>query len=383
LQSIDTRKLPPERCFGDLVEILIQIGIPIYRASTSVRTMHPEVFVLNMVWDRGQGVSVFQRPHDILDKAFFTDSPIVQIQKGRPEIRVPLAGNPEDLPYPVCRDLAGQGCTDYLIQGLPLASGVSTFASWATDHPGGFDEGALATLRELVPALATRLELASAHYATASLLKTYLGAGAAQRVLNGSFRRGGGEAIESVIWMCDLRGFTAMVDGQPLDQVLTSLNAYFEQVSQAIGDKRGEVLKFIGDAIPAVFPLSAPDACRRAIAAARAAFAGMASNNEARDEPLVFGLALHVGEVMYGNIGSRDRLDFTVIGPAVNEVSRVEALCKTLDMPLLLTEAFVETLGEDEQIVSLGRHSLRGVAEPTTLFSLAQGSGDGSHTPAN
>ena len=234
----------------------------------------------------------------------------------------------------------------------------------------------LAALVRTVPALSLIIELASLRFATRSLLETYLGSNAARHVLAGAFRRGGGERINAVIWTCDLRGFTSLVDRTPIDDVLETLNRFFEVVADPIADQGGEVLKFIGDAVLGIFPCEPggqEQACTRALSAATTAFASLATVNQALAAagraPLHFGVALHVGEVTYGNVGATGRLDFTVIGKAVNEVTRVEALCKRLQRQLLLTADFARASGRDD-LISLGRHELRGVSEPAELFTV-------------
>jgi adenylate cyclase len=207
-----------------------------------------------------------------------------------------------------------------------------------------------------------------------SLLDVYLGHNAARRVLAGAFRRGGGETIRAAIWSCDLRGFTSMADRLPAAEVVATLDRYFETVCAPIAEGGGEVLKLIGDAVLAIFPISpaAGDeaaACRRALAAAKGAIEGIRRWNEAREEPIGVGVALHLGEVTYGNIGAQRRLDFTVIGAAVNEVCRVEPLCKELGRSLLVTDAFAAQVA-CRDLVALGTRALRGVAEPRALFGI-------------
>jgi adenylate cyclase len=203
-------------------------------------------------------------------------------------------------------------------------------------------------------------------------LETYLGANAARRVLTGAFKRGHGEILNTVIWFCDLRGFTSLVDTRPMQEVIPVLNRYFETMAGPVEEAGGEILKFIGDAMLAIFPIDergpAPR-CTKALGAALAALDRVEDLGRDPEWPrLKTGVALHLGEVMYGNIGARSRLDFTVIGPSVNEASRVESLCKEVGVPLLVTGAF-QRAAPDAQLVSLGNHRLRGVAEEVELFT--------------
>jgi adenylate cyclase len=225
----------------------------------------------------------------------------------------------------------------------------------------------------LTSTLARRIEIESSYHATNSLLEVYLGKNAARRVINGQFRRGGGELIRAAIWFCDLRGFTPISDRMPPAQVVEILDTYFDCVASVIVAHGGEVLKFIGDAILAIFPVQEDpgEACRRALDAAEKALAALDGVNRERASgpDLDIGIALHLGEVMYGNIGSRERLDFTVISSAVNETSRLEGLCKTLSRRLLLSQAFSETLSRND-LLDLGEHALKGVSTKRRVFTV-------------
>jgi adenylate cyclase len=193
--------------------------------------------------------------------------------------------------------------------------------------------------------------------------------------LDGSFRRGGGELIRAAIWFCDLRNFTSMSDRMAPHEVVEVLDVYFDRVAGAVTARGGEVLKFVGDAILAIFPIGsdASAACRNALRAADEALTSLRNLNEvrAREGPLTIGIALHLGEVMYGNIGSRERLDFTVISSSVNETCRLEALCKVLKTPLTLSETFARAV-EGEDVVDLGEHDLKGVKAKARVFTLGR-----------
>jgi adenylate cyclase len=348
--------------------------VPIGRFAISVRTMHPEVYVRNLVWTREGGTELFERKHEVLEQSMYRESPIIAIHSGTDRIRVRLDGS-QELTYPVCRELRDHGATDYVVFRLPLYDEANSFASFVTYAEGGYSDEQLAELEALVDVLSLRVALASLRHAARSLLRTYLGREASRRVLGGSFIRGSGEIIDAVIWTCDMRGFTTLVDRHGMDEVIGLLDRYFESVASPIESNNGEILKLIGDAVLAVFPLST---CERAgqcaLTAAREALAAAEKLITPGGEPLRIGVALHVGQVLYGNIGASRRLDFTVMGRAVNEVCRVEAKCKDLGVPLLLTDAFVRRMGvhaEADAIVSLGRHSLRGVAHEAELFTLA------------
>lgn len=349
-----------------LCERLVDAGVPLSRASISVRTRHPEIFVLNGQWRPGTGtvVNSFTRSGGLQNE--YEDSPIHAVhQTGRP-LRVPLVR--DDLPYPVCRDLRAEGMTDYAIHPMHSSRGGDSYASWATSAPSGFPSAAIDLLDAIAPTLALRLDAANGHLATHQLLEVYLGTNAARRVLDGTVERGSGERIRAAIWFCDLRGYTALSDRTDVDEVIEILDDYFGLVAGPIERHGGEILKFIGDAVLAVFPVGdAPSqACTCALRAANEALA----TTDQLPEGLSFGIALHLGEVFFGNIGAARRLDFTVIGPAVNEASRVEGMCKPLGRSLLLTREFATEV-TCTPLVSLGEHALRGVDRAQELFTVA------------
>ncbi len=355
-----------------LAERLTQSGIPLWRLRYALMTMHPEVLWRSVLWSARDGVSVFDQSHARLGDAFYTASPVAVVRRSGAPLRVRL--EPGELPFALCTELRDQGGTDFYALPLPFSNGQVSYATFVTDDPAGFSDSSLALLDAVRPYLARRIELESAYYATRALLEVYLGKNAARRVLAGEFQRGRGEEIDAAIWFSDMRGFTRLSDRLPPARVIELLDGHFELIVSAIGAHGGEVLKFIGDAVLAIFPFGndARDACRRALAAAERTFAGLADVNQglaaAGEEAVEIGIALHSGAVMYGNIGGRDRLDFTVISSAVNETSRLESLCKSLGTRLALSARFVET-AEAEGVEDLGEHELRGVRAPVRVFT--------------
>jgi adenylate cyclase len=354
-----------------LVERLAARGVDLFRLATSLPTKHPEVFVRFFGWSAGGGRVTWTRARDLLTSPFYLDSPVAALRGGEEKIRRRLAGEGASLDYPICRDLADQGATDYVVLALDLGRGARTYISFATARAGGFRDDEIALFERLAPGLELVMAAEAAHFALRSLLDVYLGPNAAARVLAGAFERGRGERIRAAIWFCDMRGFTSLADRAPPEEVVATLDRFFEALGEPITSRGGEILKFIGDAVLAIFPAGDDprSACRRALDAAldaRAAVERLADSGPR----IELGIALHLGEVMYGNIGARERLDFTVIGAAVNEVCRVESLCKTLGEPVLLTAAFARA-ADDPRARSLGWHPLRGVSEPAELFALA------------
>jgi adenylate cyclase len=251
------------------------------------------------------------------------------------------------------------------------------YSAWATSAPAGFSERDVAALRRLSAALGLAVKSASLARIAATLVETYLGRDAGRRVLNGRIARGVAEEIRAVIWFSDLRGYTGISDAAAPQQIIPFLNDYADAIISAIQGEEGDVLKLIGDGILAIFTAESPErACAQALAAAAAAQRQVAALNMRRRSdglPVTeFYLGLHSGEMFYGNIGSVDRLDFTVVGPAVNEASRIAAMCRSVEQPVLLSSAFVREAGATARqgFVSVGRYALRGVGRPQELFTL-------------
>lgn len=369
-----------EELLGALAERLVEAGTPLWRLSTSIPTLHPEIYVRNVLWARGQGIQSSLRQHSIVDSPSYRGSPVQAIRQGQGPLRCRGWVPDERSRFRTVAELFDQGATDYWIGPVRLGSrmgegldafGGLTFLSAATAKPGGFDEAQLECLESLGPVLGLQLAAESARFATQSLLRVYLGQNASERVLAGAFKRGTGQLIRAALWYADMRGFSELSDRTTPREVVQLLDAYFERVGGAIEDAGGEILKFIGDAILAVFPVEGDPAgaCQKALAAARSALTSLDGLNAQRGSSLKMGIALHLGEVMYGNIGSHQRLDFTVIGAAVNEAARVESLCKKLEAPLLITGAFADAMGR-EGLRSLGTHVLQGVSGEREVFTL-------------
>ena len=278
--------------------------------------------------------------------------------------------------FPILAELRDAGMTEYLATPVVFSDGRISAATWATDREGGFSDEDVARIQALLPALALLLEVQAVRIISANLLGVYLGQQTGQRVLAGDITRGSGETIRAVLLFADLRGFTALSDRLPADKVIEILNAYFERVVAAIHAHDGEVLKFIGDGLLAIFPIAdaafAFNAARRALDASLQAFADLeafsADPSRGDASPVRMAIALHSGDVVYGNIGGQDRLDFTTIGPAVNLVARLQQLSKRVDRPLLLSEDFAKIC--ERPLISLGFHPVRGLSEAHEVFTL-------------
>lgn len=360
---------------GRFARQLRAVGIPVTRAALIVRTLHPQVLGTLHRWDvQHDSVRSVALAHDVSAEEGFLASPFIPIFAGRGGVRRRLQGPDAQLDYPVLRELSERGMTDYAAMPFPFGDGQIHAFTLATDAPSGFRTEDLGHVYEVLPVLSRFVEVHALRATARTLLDTYLGAHTGERVLQGRIRRGDEDRIPAVVWMADMRGSTALQERLTHGRYLDLLNEFFESTAGSALEAGGEVLKFIGDAVLAIFPVdNGADAAQRAVAAARAALARIARYNAAQgaDEPrLAMALALHVGEVNYGNIGVPGRLDFTVTGPVVNEVARIEGLCKQLGQPVLASDRFAAlALGE---LVSLGSHELRGVGRPVEVFTLPE-----------
>jgi adenylate cyclase len=349
-----------------------EMGLPLWRLSYTLTTMHPEVLWRTMMWNPEDGIKIVDRPHAQLNQSIYTSSPIPSLRAGGPPIHVSL--EKDVMPYPICQDMKDLGGTDYFAQGMPFSWGGYGYISWTTKEPGGFDQESIDSLNLIIPFLSRRIELESSYHVMNALLEVYLGKNAARRVRAGAFKRGEGERIPAVIWFCDLRGFTALSDTTEASELIQILDSYFDIVASSIAKHRGEVLKFIGDAVLAIFPIldSNQASCQSALDAADEALSELKNYNRDRNIAgkieVATGIALHLGDVTYGNVGAKERLDFTVISPSVNEASRLESLCKPLKTSLTLSEDFIKALGR-EDMVDLGAHELKGVKKPLRVYT--------------
>ena len=361
----------PEEAFGDLCRALRERGIAIYRVGLFVRTLHPNVAGRAYFWrdDRDQ-VEVDSADHSWFATEDHLKSPIHAVWTMNAETRRRLADPACPMDYPVLADLRAEGATDYVAVPLRFLSGEIHVASFASRRPGGFRDAELAALRTVLPYFTRVVEIYGLMRKARNILDAYLGPNAGAKVLAGQIKRGDGEDIHAVIWFCDLRDSTALADSMSRRDFLSILNEYFECTLEPVLQRKGEVLRFIGDAALAIFPIDGRpgEACAAAVEAAREALARMEKANKKRPLPLRFGIGLHLGELTYGNIGTPGRIEFTVIGAAANEAARIESLCKQLEVDLLVSEHVARVLPIRWR--SMGSHTLRGVGDKIELFTL-------------
>ncbi|HET7672221.1 MAG TPA: adenylate/guanylate cyclase domain-containing protein [Burkholderiales bacterium] len=366
-----SRDATPEAVISGLNQRMVTHGISLARVAVFVRTLHPNAAGRAFFWraEKPDEVEVDVAEHEWMLTPAHLQSPIYAIMATGREIRRRLADAACPMDFPVLAELREEGLTDYYAAPLPSLTGEKLLCTFATRRAGGFTDAEMAGLRRLLAPVGRVAEILAWRRKAQNILEAYLGKSAGDKVLSGLIRRGDGEDIHAVIWFCDLRDSTPLADSMSRSDFLKTLNDFFECVLAPVIERDGEVLRFIGDAALAIFPVGADtsEACRRALDAAQAAISRLNKLNKTRATPLRFGIGLHLGDVLYGNIGTASRLEFTVIGAAANEAARIEALCKTLDVPFVLSERVAAHIPGCR---SLGRHSLRGVSEPVEVFTL-------------
>jgi adenylate cyclase len=332
---------------SEIGERLIAAGVPLWRTGVFIRTLHPEIFGRNFIWKPGSNVEIGTVDFKILGSPDFHNSPLAIVFQQGLEVRARV-DDPRSGRFPIIADLRAEGVTDYTALPMLFIDGSIHASSWTTKQPGGFTEVQLAALRSVVKPLARLIEIVSLTRTASLLLDTYVGNRAGERILGGQIRRGHTETLNAAIWLSDLLGFTALSDRLPAETVVDILNQYFDCQVDAIRQRGGEVLKYMGDGLLAVFPIDEyvgdeQQVCSRVLEAAhesRASVADMKYPIGDAVEQFRFGVALHVGRILYGNIGGGNRLDFTCIGPAVNLAARLEKIASNLRRTVVASEGF-------------------------------------------
>ena len=369
--------------FDELCWRLVGQGVPLWRATLHIFTLHPEIRGFGCRWWRERRVTEeYVLTHGSERSKDFLESPIrATVEHGTPA-RYRLDQAP--IEFPLLAQLRAKGATDYAAAPLnPYFYRGGTVpnrypvATWATDRAGGFGEDDLALLEAMRPALAAVVESRAMRRIAKNLIQIYLGREVGQRIFYGQILRGQSERMRAVVMASDLRGFTRLSDRLPSQTVIRLLDDYFERVAAPVHQAGGEILKFVGDGVLAIFPTGdggEPEATRNGLAVAREIVARLETYNAACHRngtaQIRAGIGLHLGDVMYGNVGAPDRLDFTAIGPTVNLACRLEGLTKRFDRPILASRAFAAAC--PVPLVSLGFQPVRGLVEPQELFGLAE-----------
>jgi adenylate cyclase len=372
-------------------------GVPLWRAFAGMRTLHPQWGGYGYIWRRDLDATQpeqYERGSEYEQN--WLESPFAYlVRQGEapseeadlwPCLRRRLSGPEARLDFSVLRGLSAAGGTDYFAQVVTFGGdgdpsrGTGVGFSFTTDRPEGFHEDDIQLLRAVLPAASLALMADAGHTIASGLLAAYLGEDAGRRVHAGAVARGTVESIRAVLWYADIRGFTAVADATPGLPVIEMLDEIFETLTASLRARGGQVLKFMGDGMLAVFPFAdgTRDAtCGRALDAASEAMRAIDRLNAARgaagERVGAVDLALHLGEVLYGNVGAADRLDFTVIGPAVNEAARIETLCEPLGCKVLVSAEFAAAVTGRGRLRPLGRHRLRGVREEREIYALDLG----------
>ncbi|KWV51752.1 adenylate cyclase [Bradyrhizobium macuxiense] len=365
----------PSQMMAECCERLVRAGLPLWRVGVFVRTLHPEIAGRNFIWKPGAEVELGTVDYQILDSPEFIASPLVIVFRQGLEVRARV-DDPASARFPIVEDLRAEGVTDYLALPLVYMDGFINASSWTTRQPGGFTEEQVNAIRSLTVPLARYIEIITLRRTATLLLDTYVGNRAGERIMGGQIRRGHADTMDAAIWLSDLRGFTALSDRLPAATIVEILNLYFDCQVAAIRAHGGEVLKFMGDGLLAVFPVDEylgdeAQVCSRVLNAARESRAGVEAlqfpNGEVV-ERFRFGVALHLGNVLYGNIGGGNRLDFTCIGPAVNLAARLEKIAGRLGRTVVASERFAGICNGDWS--DLGEFPIAGFSKAERVYGL-------------
>jgi adenylate cyclase len=365
-----------EDVLAQLCERLVESGVPLWRVAVFVTTLHPDVMGRRFLWQADTGVTTSNALFTLVDTDDFQKSPFTTVYATRRPLRRRLADADCPLDFAILRDLRAEGCTDYAAFPLLFTDGTIHVATWSTKASGGFTPKQFADIEAVIAPLARVAEIRALRRTAGNLIDTYVGHQTGEMILSGKIRRGYVEAIRAAIWLSDMRGFTTLSEQLPPQALIDRLNRYFECQVPSILEHGGEVLKFMGDGLLAIFPITgdsdAGAVCRRMLSGALEVRKRVAElpRTSADDEPIRFGLALHVGEVMYGNIGGGNRLDFTCIGPAVNLAARLEKVASKLGETIVASADFAGHFPNEFR--RLGEHTVAGFAAPQIVFGLAQ-----------
>ena len=362
-------------------------GVPLWRSAIAFQTLHPLYEAVSLIWYRKSGlqpVGHFPEGVNARTEAWLNSPQYYLISNNLPFLRRRLTGPEAVIDFPLLQELKDGGATDHLVFMVPFGGAEyaapghdGILGSWTTDRPGGFTDEDIRALTRIQSRLGVACKIAIREQITRNVLSAYLGPEAGQQVLLGHIKLGDGESIHAVIWFSDLRDSSALADSLPPDEFLALGNDYFACTAGAVIESGGEVLRFIGDAQLGIFAIRGNGvdenvACEMALRAAAEAERRLLKLNQKRaaagDGDIDFGIGLHLGDVMYGNIGVPERVEFSVIGPAANEAARIEGLTKETGCRVLVSDVFAAQVKRSWR--SLGAHELRGVGQPMEVFTL-------------
>jgi adenylate cyclase len=365
----------PMALLSQTCERLVDAGLPLWRVGAFVQTLHPDAFGRSFVWRPGAEVVVGTIDFDMPESPEFTRNPLAILYSSGHEVRYRL-DDPESRRFPFFDEMRAEGVTDYIALPLVFTDGTIHASSWTTKAPDGFTCEQLEALRKIVAPFARLGEIFAWRRTAVTLLDTYVGNRAGERILAGEIRRGHAETMQAAIWLSDLRGFTALSDRLAPEIVVDILNQYFDCQVPAIRKHGGEILKFMGDGLLAVFPIAKDggnlgEVCGRVLDAAREARVNVDAMHYPSEEAIErfrFGVALHIGGILFGNIGGSSRLDFTCIGPAVNLAARLEKLASHLHRTVVASAAFAGACASGW--TDLGEFPIAGFSSAQRVFGL-------------
>jgi len=365
----------PVALLSETCERLVAGGVPLWRVAAFVQTLHPDVFGRSFVWRPGAEVVVSTANFSLPESPEFTRNPLAILYNSGHEVRYRL-DDPKSKRFPLFDDLRAEGVTDYIALPLKFTDGSLHASSWTTKAQGGFTDEQLAALRAIMAPFARLGEIFALRRTASTLLDTYVGNRAGERIMAGRIRRGHAETMQAAIWLSDLRGFTALSDRLPAETVVDILNGYFDCQVSSIRTHGGEVLKFMGDGLLAVFPIDEyvgdiQQVCSHVLEAANESRASVEAMHYPIGETVErfrFGVALHVGKILYGNIGGGNRLDFTCIGPAVNLAARLEKIAGRLNRTIVASEGFAGICAGGW--ADLGEFPIAGFAKAERVYGL-------------
>ncbi len=373
---------PLDQIYEGTCKQLYAAGVPVARGQVAFRVLHPLFDSQSLRWRLGEEIEAANYLHGA-DREEFERSPFFYLLENRIRyLRRHLTGDSAIIDFPILQEFHDQGFTDYFGFAISFDENAASdtlarglVGSWCTDRANGFTNTDIRSLNRIEQRLAVAFKINIQSRITENILSAYLGPGAGARVLNGQIKLGDGDNIHAVIWYSDMRDSTRLADSMSGPAFLETLNQYFESTAGAVLRHGGEVLRFIGDAVLAIFPIgggnSAEQACQLAMQAAATAREKLLLVNEKREargeERLEFGLALHIGELLFGNIGVPERVEFSVVGPAANEVARLESLTKSLNRTILVSESFARHMKLDW--INEGQYALRGVGKKVSVYT--------------
>jgi adenylate cyclase len=363
-----------------LCEKLTALGAPIGRATVHVRTLHPELRGVTRIWRRGQSTEIRTSRHGIEYTSDYQNSPVQYVIETGQWLDAVLS-EATDRRFPILAAMRAQGISHYVMAPLVFSNRIVNAISWGSDAPGGFTEADVELFRYLVPTFTPVLEVTAGRRIYSELLATYVGRDPCARIMAGAVQRGNVHHIKAAMLLADLRGFSRMTDEFPEQKIVELLNTFFDLVVPGVIGSNGDILKYIGDAVIAI-PVTGDDpapACESALAAAQATLAALQAAPREVQQHIFIDIALHYGDAAYGNIGSGNRLDFTVIGRDINILSRLELLCKDVGRPLLMTGAFAAEVAVP--VFEIGHFELRGFRRQQSLYGLCQ-DGEAPAAPA-